>query len=166
MLKTIAVQGFIDLDYTGFALPWGKVRNRLEGKSQISQTNSEPILRISPVQVAAWIMRPKAPGIINNAVYTEAIASPTSAPNQTIYGVGDKLYTVRVILDTAAYRDIHVRADNPDDAEQAARDVAVEEQGAHFELSEGNDVDHSNISINEDDINEVEPADNGDSPEP
>lgn len=71
-----------------------------------------------------------------------------AAAAEEVFGEGEHEYRVMVTLQTTATRTMRILADDRDAAEETAASVAEEEQGAFFEMNEGNYVGSDDISIN------------------
>jgi hypothetical protein len=69
-------------------------------------------------------------------------------PAITVHGEGERLFEVEVVLQTTAFRMIHMRASSQEDAEAAALKLAEEDQSAYFEMNEGNFIDHDDLHVN------------------
>lgn len=87
---------------------------------------------------------------------------------ETVHGEGAEEYQVLLTLDTTAARFVRVLADSPEAASEFAHDLAVKEQGAYFEMNEGNQVRHDDVSVTavmDKDGNDIDLV-NSDSPVP
>lgn len=93
-------------------------------------------------------MREQAMGSIESVQISARQEAVQVAGQAEVYGAGEHEFEVMVTMQTTAHRFIHVRADDPEIARGTALRTALDEQGAHFLLNEGNHVASDNLHAN------------------
>lgn len=146
-ISALAEHGYVDL------------RCRSEGG-----INTDVLARLRTLGIPV-VDRQWPEGALQRLDADPASASPVSSTDAhpSIYGSGREVYDVLVTMDTTAHRYIRVRADTPEDADETALEVAVDEQGAGFELNEGNFMRRSDFHCADDG---PELVDDGQAPSP
>ena len=93
-------------------------------------------------------MRDQALGSIESVRVSASQEVAQIEAQAEVFGEGEHEFEVMVTLQTTAHRFIHVRADDTDEARDAALSAARDEQGAHFVLNEGNQVTFDDLHAN------------------
>lgn len=127
---------------------WTSVMAKLDVMNEQARAAIVPMTRAANVELLEDT-RPKL-GVALAAPASTGAPPPSDAagPEDEVHGVGANEYKVMLTLDATAFREIKVRADNVAHARLTAQAVAVEQQGAHFELNEGNWVYPEQIHSN------------------